>query len=112
MTGWADKIASAVNGPTPLTNRAVKPVKMSAMDNLEAGVRNGQDSLLEIRVALVDSEPEIWRQFELRGSLTLSQVLYVLQAAFGWKDAHLRRFVTSDPFGPLRQVDGELPEVP
>lgn len=50
--------------------------------------------------------------FELRGSLALSQVNQVLQAAFGWEDAYLHRFVTSDPFAPLRPVDGEIPEVP
>ncbi|MDQ0693183.1 hypothetical protein QF047_004143 [Arthrobacter sp. W4I7] len=42
----------------------------------------------------------------------LSQVHQVLQAAFGWEDAHLHRFVTSDPFTPLRPVAGEFPEVP
>ena len=62
---------------------------MGSMDNSEAGTRGGQDSVLEVRVALVDSMPEIWRRFELRGSLTLSQVHQVLQAAFGWEDAHL-----------------------
>lgn len=62
-------------------------------------------------MTLVDSEPEIWRRLELLGSLTLSQVHQVLQSAFGWEDAHLHRFVTSDPFAPLRPVDGEFPEV-
>jgi hypothetical protein len=85
---------------------------MDAMDKIEAGTGVGPDSVLEIRVVLVDSEPEIWRLFELRGSLTLSQMHQVLQAAFGWEDAHLHRFVTSDPFAPLRQADGEFPEVP
>ncbi|WP_400160444.1 plasmid pRiA4b ORF-3 family protein [Arthrobacter sp. BPSS-3] len=81
------------------------------MDKSEAGTGVRQDSVLEVRVDLVDSEPEIWRRFELRGSLALSQVHRVLQAAFGWEDAHLHRFVTSDPFAPLRPVDGEFPEV-
>ncbi|WP_238324774.1 plasmid pRiA4b ORF-3 family protein [Paenarthrobacter aurescens] len=80
------------------------------MNRFEAGV--GQDSILEVRVKLVDSEPEIWRRFELRDSLALSQVHQVLQAAFGWEDAHLHRFITSHPFAPLRPVDGEIPEVP
>jgi hypothetical protein len=96
----------------PLLTRAVRPVKMGAMDKFEATSGMGQDSVLEVRVALVDSEPEIWRRFELRGSLTLGQVHRVLQAAFGWEDAHLHRFVASDPFAPLRPVDGEFPEVP
>lgn len=67
--------------------------------------------VLGIRVELVDSEPEIWRRFELRLP-GLSQVHQVLQAAVGWEDAHLHRFVTSDPFAPLLPVDGEFLEVP
>ncbi|GAC1372876.1 MAG: hypothetical protein NVS2B15_20710 [Pseudarthrobacter sp.] len=65
---------------------------------------------LVVRVELVDSEPAIWRQFELRGSMALNQVHQVLQAAFGWEDAHLHRFTAHDPFAPLRPVAGEIPE--
>lgn len=48
---------------------------------------------------------------ELRGSLALSQAHRVLQAAFGWEDAHLHRSVSSDPFAPVRPVEGQFPEV-
>lgn len=71
---------------------------------------NGQESVLELRVLLADSHPEIWRQLEVRGSTSLDQVHGVLQVAFGWKDAHLHRFTDSDPFAPLRPIDGEIPE--
>ena len=71
---------------------------------------NGLESVLELRVLLVDSHPEIWRQLEVRGSTSLDQVHGVLQVAFGWEDAHLHRFTGSDPFAPLRPTDGELPE--
>lgn len=43
--------------------------------------------------------------------MALDQVHDVLQAAFGWEDAHLHGFTTGDPFEPLRPVDGEFPEV-
>lgn len=66
--------------------------------------------VLDVRVGLVDSEPEIWRRLELRPSLTLGQVHQILQAAFGWEDAHLHRFTDSDPFTPLRPVGGNIPE--
>jgi hypothetical protein len=67
---------------------------MSGMDKFEAGTGLGQDAVLLVHVELVDSEqPEIWRRMELRGSLALSQVHKVLQAAFGWEDAHLRRLL-------------------
>jgi hypothetical protein len=71
---------------------------------------NGQESILELRVLLVDSHPEIWRQLEVRGSTSLEHVHGVLQVAFGWEDAHLHRFTDSDPFAPLRPIDGEISE--
>lgn len=60
----------------------------------------------------VDCEPEIWRQLELAGLLSLAQVDEVLQVAFGWEDAHLHRFTAAVPFGRLRPVDGEIIEPP
>lgn len=66
--------------------------------------------VLDVRVRLVGSEPEIWRRFELQASLTLGQVHRVLQVAFGWEDAHLHRFTDSDPFAPIRPIDGEIPD--
>jgi hypothetical protein len=48
-------------------------VKTGGMDKFEAGTGVGQDSVLEVRVELVDSEPEIWRRLKLRGFLALSR---------------------------------------
>jgi hypothetical protein len=81
------------------------------MDKFEAGAGVGQDSILQVRVELVDSVPNIWRLFELRSSMDLNHVHHVLQVAFGWEDAHLHRFTPGDPFAPLRPVDGDVPEV-
>ncbi|WP_251040379.1 plasmid pRiA4b ORF-3 family protein [Arthrobacter sp. ISL-72] len=81
------------------------------MDKLEARIGSGPESILEVHVELIDSEPKIWRQLEVRGSMALDQVHLVLQAAFGWEDAHLHKFTTDDPFAPLRPVNGEVPEV-
>ncbi|WP_240720923.1 plasmid pRiA4b ORF-3 family protein [Pseudarthrobacter sp. NamE2] len=80
------------------------------MENGNAAMGAKPESMLEVRVELVDSEPKIWRQLEVRGSLTLDQVHQVLQAAFGWEDMHLHRFTADDPFAPLRPVNGEVPE--
>lgn len=87
-------------------------VRMGGMDKLPVGREAVEDSILEVRVDLVDSEPGIWRQLELRSSMTLDQVHQVLQTAFGWENAHLHRFMTDDPFAPLGPVDGELHDVP
>lgn len=48
---------------------------------------------------------------EIQSSMALDHVHHVLQAAFGWEDAHLHRFAPYDPFAPLRPVNGEIPEV-
>lgn len=66
--------------------------------------------VLDVRVGLVGSVPEIWRRLELQASLTLAEVHRVLQVAFGWEDAHLHRFTDSDPFAPLRPINGEIPD--
>lgn len=71
---------------------------------------DGPEWILELRVQLVDSRPEIWRQLELPGSTSLDQVHQVLQTALGWEDAHLHRFTSSDPFAPLRPVNGVIPD--
>jgi hypothetical protein len=81
------------------------------MGKLGTGRGVGQDSILEVRVVLLDSVPEIWRLLEIRSPMALDQVHEVLQLVFGWEDAHLHRFTTGDPFAPLRPVDGEIPEV-
>jgi hypothetical protein len=47
---------------------------MARMNKLEAGTGLELESILEVRVKRVDSEAEIWRRFELRGSLDLSQI--------------------------------------
>lgn len=73
-------------------------------------VANAGEWVLVVRVGLVDSEPEIWRQLELRASLTLVTVHRILQVAFGWKDANLHRFTDSDPLALLRPIDGEIPD--
>ena len=83
---------------------------MGCMSESERGIGLGQDAFLEIRVQLVDSDPEIWRQLEIRSTMTLDQVHRVLQAAFGWEDMHLHRFTNLEPFVRLRPVDGEIPD--
>lgn len=48
------------------------------MEKFVAANVDGADSLLVVRVDLVNSEPALWRQLEIRGSLALDQVHQVL----------------------------------
>ena len=44
--------------------------------------------------------------------MALNHIHQVLQAAFGWEDAHLHRFTPADLFAPLRPIGSEVREVP
>jgi len=47
---------------------------------------------LQLRVRLLDVQPEIWRQLRVPETLTLAEFHRVLQIAMGWEDYHLHRF--------------------
>jgi hypothetical protein len=49
-------------------------------------------SVYQLRVVLRAVSPLIWRRVLVRGDSTLADLHAVLQAAFGWSDAHLHRF--------------------
>lgn len=58
--------------------------------------------LLEIRITLLDVCPPIWRTLFVSPELMLSKLHGIIQAAMGWEDAHLHRFIVgserySDP---------------
>ncbi|MBS1675656.1 MAG: plasmid pRiA4b ORF-3 family protein [Actinobacteria bacterium] len=50
-----------------------------------------------LRATLVDSTPEIWRAFEIRGSERLRMLHLALQTMFGWRESHLHMFTDADP---------------
>lgn len=54
--------------------------------------RRDEVVILRVRADVMGEKPPIWRRLDLRSDLTLDAVHDVLQAAFGWADAHLYRF--------------------
>jgi hypothetical protein len=73
--------------------------------------------ILKLRVTLVGSKPDIWREVEVPSSMTLAALHDVLQVLMGWEDYHLwcfeldhRRFELPDPDG--MSFDGTPPEDP
>lgn len=57
-----------------------------------------------IRVSIVGSDPEIWRELAVNGDLTLAELHDVLQIAFGWRDSHLHNFTDQNPFAPRHEL--------
>ncbi|MBN1656744.1 MAG: DUF1841 family protein [Deltaproteobacteria bacterium] len=60
-----------------------------------------QSKTLQLRLSLVDSEPEIWRRILVPDSYTLCDLHYVIQIAMGWENEHLHGFRQKNrTFGP------------
>jgi len=48
--------------------------------------------LYQLKVTLVDSQPAIWRRFQVNKEATLLKLHDILQIVMGWDDAHLHEF--------------------
>jgi len=48
--------------------------------------------IVRLKIALAETEPEVWRRVDVPAALTLKQLHAVIQAAMGWDDDHLYRF--------------------
>ena len=49
-----------------------------------------------LRVEIEGISPPIWRRLAIDGTATLRELHHVIQAAFGWTDAHLHEFTVED----------------
>src|SRR3954454_1358334 len=71
-----------------------------------ASMRFQEPNALQIRVALAEIEPAIWRRLIVPRSFHLGQLHRVIQAAFSWWDSHLHEF----RIGGLSYRDAEVCE--
>jgi hypothetical protein len=63
-----------------------------------------QRKVAQLNVRLIEIDPPIWRRLLVPPDWTLAKLHRVLQAAFGWTDAHLHEF----HIGGLRYGDPDL----
>ena len=47
---------------------------------------------LQLKVGLRNTDPLVWRQMLVPGSMTLETLHFVIQAAMGWEDRHEHAF--------------------
>jgi hypothetical protein len=71
-----------------------------------------ESKVYELRCALLELDPPIWRLVALPADITLNRLHRMLQVLFDWTDSHLHEFVTSDgvryePKHPLLEPDPE-----
>jgi len=53
------------------------------------------DTLLQLKISLVESEPPIWRRVIVPEFLTLADLHRVIQIVMGWQNSHLHEFEVS-----------------
>ena len=62
----------------------------------------------EIKIALADVTPEIWRRVVVPAATSLAGLHTVIQAAMGWEDSHLHMFmVNGHRYGIPEDDDGD-----
>jgi Plasmid pRiA4b ORF-3-like protein len=68
-------------------------------------------AIYQVKVAVVDIEPEIWRRLLVPAATTLDRFHAIIQATFGWWDYHLHQFVIDGRLygDPAAEYADELP---
>ncbi len=56
------------------------------------------DDIFQLRVSLLDIDPQIWRRLLVPQDLTLPRLHSVLQVVMGWTDSHLHQFKVGDVY--------------
>jgi len=67
---------------------AVKRSKATA----KATTKTKSDSILQLKITLLGSEPAIWRRLLVPADKTLGDLNYMVQVAMGWTNSHLHQF--------------------
>jgi len=52
--------------------------------------------IYQLKVTLLDMAPPVWRRIQTPGSTYLDDLHLIIQAAMGWQNSHLHRFVIND----------------
>ena len=56
-------------------------------------VQSSEGTVYQIKVTLKDSEPPIWRSFQVTGDTNLYELHQAIQVVMGWDDYHLHEFI-------------------
>jgi len=84
--GRPDDVASALLGIAGMPGSAGSP------DLGRAATFNDAAPIYELKVALRDVAPTIWRRVQVRSGISLARLHKVLQIVMGWTECHLHEF--------------------
>ena len=85
------ELATVVGGTDSLATVIAFPSR-SARADPAPGAHATSGNLYQLKIALLETKPPIWRRVLVDARSTLGQLHEVIQAAFGWWNCHLHEF--------------------
>jgi len=64
--------------------------------------------IYQIKIALKESKPKIWRRLLVPSDLLLSHFHEVIQVAMGWTNSHLHQFIKNKTFYTEKMIGDDL----
>jgi len=65
----------------------------------------------QIKITLIDTEPEIWRRIVVSGNTNLGLLHAIIQIAMGWTNSHLHQFIADNTFYSDPDLDNEMEDM-
>ena len=69
-------------------NTTIKPAKRTH----NKSEQSSQQTVYQLKVVLLDTQPPVWRKFVVPSRITLHRLHLILQDVMGWTNSHLYRF--------------------
>ena len=63
---------------------------------LHTKANNDKEKVYQLKISLMDSNPEIWRRVLVSGNTTLGKLHRIIQNVMDWTDSHLHEFIVKD----------------
>jgi hypothetical protein len=59
----------------------------------KTGMQKPNSPILQIKIRLGETAPEVWRRLLVRGDVNLGMLHAIIQIAMGWTNSHLHQFI-------------------
>jgi hypothetical protein len=74
-------------------------------------MRQKSQTVYQLKIALLDIRPQIWRQVVVPADIRLDRLHIVFQAALGWTNSHLHSFGIGETEYSMPYEEGDLEEL-
>ncbi|WP_426226085.1 plasmid pRiA4b ORF-3 family protein [Pseudarthrobacter sp. DSP2-3-2b1] len=88
-------------GEKPGEESEPQPSERTGIVTPGEGPRPAEGSILQLKIALKESKPPIWRRVLVPAGMPLPLLHQVIQRVFAWQDYHLHHFQTGGFRGPI-----------